>query len=164
MSIRIIFKNPMRCFECSINYFWDKMYQSINLLEISRIQSFFFDLKYLSQNSINFNMLGVFWSRFQNCPWICILSKIWRRYWGFYTAKCHVGHHCTKYSAVRAEAEINQGFVMICIFIGIVTVWNTSFNKLSHNFDCRQQILLYSSMKHAMTSSFHISQCNFDDW
>ena len=35
---------------------------SINLLEISRIISFVFDLKYLSQNSINFNMLGVFWN------------------------------------------------------------------------------------------------------
>ena len=35
---------------------------SINLLEIFRIISFVFDLKYLSQNSINFNMLGVFWN------------------------------------------------------------------------------------------------------
>ena len=34
----------------------------INLLEIFRILSFVFDLKYLSQNSINFNMLGVFWN------------------------------------------------------------------------------------------------------
>ena len=34
----------------------------INLLEIFRIISFVFDLKYLSQNSINFNMLGVFWN------------------------------------------------------------------------------------------------------
>ena len=32
----------------------------INLLEFFRITSFVFDLKYLSQNSINFNMLGVF--------------------------------------------------------------------------------------------------------
>ena len=35
---------------------------SINLLKIFRIISFVFDLKYLSQNSINFNMLGVFWN------------------------------------------------------------------------------------------------------
>ena len=35
---------------------------SINLLEFFRIQSFDFDLKYLSQNSINFNMFGVFWN------------------------------------------------------------------------------------------------------
>ena len=35
---------------------------SINLLEIFRIISFIFNLKYLSQNSINFNMLGVFWN------------------------------------------------------------------------------------------------------
>ena len=35
---------------------------SINLLELFRIMSFVFDLKYLSQNSINFNMLGVFWN------------------------------------------------------------------------------------------------------
>ena len=35
---------------------------SINLLEFFRIISFVFDLKYLSQNSINFNMLGVFWN------------------------------------------------------------------------------------------------------
>ena len=35
---------------------------SINLLEIFRIKSFVFDLKYFSQNSINFNMLGVFWN------------------------------------------------------------------------------------------------------
>ena len=35
---------------------------SINLLEFFRIMSFVFDLKYLSQNSINFNMLGVFWN------------------------------------------------------------------------------------------------------
>ena len=35
---------------------------SINLLELFRIMSFVFDLKYLSQNSINFNILGVFWN------------------------------------------------------------------------------------------------------
>ena len=35
---------------------------SINLLEFFRIMSFVFDLKYLSQNSININMLGVFWN------------------------------------------------------------------------------------------------------
>ena len=35
---------------------------SINLLELFRIMSFVFDLKYLSQNSINLNMLGVFWN------------------------------------------------------------------------------------------------------
>ena len=35
---------------------------SINLLELFRILSFVFDLKYLSQNSINFYMLGVFWN------------------------------------------------------------------------------------------------------
>ena len=33
-------------------------------------------------------------SSFQNCPWICILSKIWRIYLGFYIAKGPVGHHC----------------------------------------------------------------------
>ena len=38
------------------------LYTSFNLLEIVRIISFVFDLKYLSQNSINFNMLGVFWN------------------------------------------------------------------------------------------------------
>ena len=32
------------------------------LLDISRIIQFVFDLKYLSQNSINFNMLRVFWN------------------------------------------------------------------------------------------------------
>ena len=35
---------------------------SVNLLEFIRIMSFVFDLKYLSQNSINFNILGVFWN------------------------------------------------------------------------------------------------------
>ena len=35
---------------------------SINLLKIFKIISFVFDLKYLSQNSINFDMLGVFWN------------------------------------------------------------------------------------------------------
>ena len=35
---------------------------SINLLKVSRIISFVFDFKYLSQNSINLNMLGVFWN------------------------------------------------------------------------------------------------------
>ena len=35
---------------------------SINLLKIFRIISFVFDLKYITQNSINFNMLGVFWN------------------------------------------------------------------------------------------------------
>ena len=35
---------------------------SITSLEIFRIISFVFDLKYLSQNSINFNMLWVFWN------------------------------------------------------------------------------------------------------
>ena len=34
----------------------------INLLEFFRIMSFVFDLKYLSQNLINFNMLGMFWN------------------------------------------------------------------------------------------------------
>ena len=34
----------------------------INLLEFFRIMSFVFDLKYLGQNLINFNMLGVFWN------------------------------------------------------------------------------------------------------
>ena len=53
---------------------------SNNLLEFFRIMPFVFDLKYLSQNSINFNMLGECFgilrmSSFQNCPWICILSK-----------------------------------------------------------------------------------------
>ena len=37
-------------------------YNSINLLNFFRIISFVFDLKYLSQNSINSNMLGVFWN------------------------------------------------------------------------------------------------------
>ena len=35
---------------------------SISFLKIFRIISFVFDLKYLSQNSINLNMLGVFWN------------------------------------------------------------------------------------------------------
>ena len=35
---------------------------SINLLELFRIMSFVFDLNYLSQNSINLNILGVFWN------------------------------------------------------------------------------------------------------
>ena len=35
---------------------------SINLLEFFTIISFVFHLKYLSQNSINFTMLGVFWN------------------------------------------------------------------------------------------------------
>ena len=66
MSIRIIFKKPMRCFKCWINYFWDKMYRLYEIFvyfyKFFRIMSFVFDLKYLSQNSINFNMLGVFWN------------------------------------------------------------------------------------------------------
>ena len=38
------------------------VYFYINLLKFFRIMSFVFDLKYLSQNSININMLGVFWN------------------------------------------------------------------------------------------------------
>ena len=32
MSIRIIFKKPMRCFKCWINYFWDKIYRLHEIL------------------------------------------------------------------------------------------------------------------------------------
>ena len=63
MSIKIVFEKPIRCFGCGINYFWNNMRFSsisIHLLEIFRIISI--DLKYLSQNWINFNMLGVFWN------------------------------------------------------------------------------------------------------
>ena len=54
---------------------------SINLLEFFRIMSFVFDLKYLSQNSINFNMLGVFWNPQDeqtklNISWNCLIHEI----------------------------------------------------------------------------------------
>ena len=87
---------------------------SINLLEIFRIISFVFDLKYLSQNSINFNMLGVFWNPQdkqisklsldlyleQHLKEILILR--------FYTAAGAVCHHCIIFFFISSSRLISN--------------------------------------------------------
>ena len=109
---------------------------SINLLEFFRIMSFVFEIKYLSQNSINFNMFGVFGilrtSSFQNCPWICILNNIWRRYWGFSTAKGPVCQHCI--SAYSNAYDIRSHFHSVLLISATKNIvyghekWRKSFS------------------------------------
>ena len=71
---------------------------SINLLEFSRIISFVFDLKYLSQNSINFNVLEVFWNpqdeQFPKLSLDLNLEQHLKEILRVYTGKGHGGHHC----------------------------------------------------------------------
>ena len=71
---------------------------SINLLEIFRIISFVFDLKYLSQNSINLNMLGVFWNpqdeQFLKLSLDLHFDQYLKEILWVYTAEGQVGHHC----------------------------------------------------------------------
>ena len=72
--------------------------QAMRTISNFRIISFVFDLKYLSQNSINLNMLGVFWN-FQEEQFLKqsldlhfeqYLKEILR----VYTAEGQVGHQC----------------------------------------------------------------------
>ena len=71
---------------------------SINLLKIFRIISFVFDLKYLSQNSINFNMLGVFWNlqdeQISKLSLNLYLEQHLKEILRFFTAAGAVCHHC----------------------------------------------------------------------
>ena len=71
---------------------------SINLLEFFRIISFVFDLKYLSQNSINFNMLGVFWNpqdkQISKLSLDLYLEQHLKEILRFFTAAGAVCHHC----------------------------------------------------------------------
>ena len=71
---------------------------SINLLKIFRIISFVFDLKYLSQNSINFNMLGVFWNpqdeQISKLSLNLYLEQNLKEILRFFTAAGAVCHHC----------------------------------------------------------------------
>ena len=68
------------------------------LLELFRIISIVFDLKYVGQNSNNFNMLGVFWN-----PQDKQISKLSLAFYfephlnytlRFFTAAVAGGHHC----------------------------------------------------------------------
>ena len=72
---------------------------SINLLEFFRIISFVFDLKYISQNSINFNMLGVFWNpqdeQISKLSLDLHLKQHLKEILRFFTAAGAVCHHCT---------------------------------------------------------------------
>ena len=96
MSIRVIFKNPLRCFECWINYFWERQNVKTSWdfhLFLSIYWKFFesYDLSLIINISVTTQSILTCWgcfgilrtSRFQNCPWVCIYSSIWRRYWGF---------------------------------------------------------------------------------
>ena len=69
----------------------------INLLEFFRITSFVFDLKYLSQNSINLNMLGVFWNpqdkQFLKLSLDLHFDQYLKEILWVYTAEGQVGHH-----------------------------------------------------------------------
>ena len=60
--------------------------------------SFVFDLKYLSQNSINFNMLGVFWNpqdeQFLKLSLDLHFEQYLKEILRVYTAEGQVGHHC----------------------------------------------------------------------
>ena len=71
----------------------------INLLEIFRIISFVFDLKYLSQNSINLNMLGVFWNpqdkQISKLSLDLYLEQHLKEILRFFTGAGAGGHHCT---------------------------------------------------------------------
>ena len=71
---------------------------SINLLDFFRIISFVFDLKYLSQNLINLNMLGVFWNpqdeQILKVSLDLRLEQHLRQILRVYTSKGHGGHHC----------------------------------------------------------------------
>ena len=71
---------------------------SINLLEFFRIMSFVFDLKYLSQNLINFNMLGVFWKpqdkQFPKLSLDLHLKQHLKEILRFFTAAGAFCHHC----------------------------------------------------------------------
>ena len=71
---------------------------SINLLKIFRTISFVFDLKYLSQNSINFNMLGVFWNlqdeQISKLSLNLYLEQHLKEISRFFTAAGAVCHHC----------------------------------------------------------------------
>ena len=71
---------------------------SINLLEFFRIISFVFDLIYLSQNSINFNMLGVFWNpqdeQISKLSLDLYLEQHLKEILRFFSAAGAVCHHC----------------------------------------------------------------------
>ena len=71
---------------------------SINLLEFFRIISFIFDLKYLSQNSINFNMLGGFWNpqdeQISKLSLDLYFEQHLKEILRFFTAAGAVCHHC----------------------------------------------------------------------
>ena len=73
---------------------------SINLLEFFRIISFVFDLIYLSQNSINFNMLGVFWNpqdeQISKLSLDLYLEQHLKEILRFFTAAGAVCHHSIK--------------------------------------------------------------------
>ena len=70
----------------------------INLLEFFRIISFVFNLKYFSQNSINFNMLGVFWNpqdeQITKLSLDLYLEQHLNEILRFFTAAGAVCHHC----------------------------------------------------------------------
>ena len=79
----------------------------INLLEFFRIMSFVFDLKYLSQNSINFNMLGVFWNpqdeQISKLSLDLYLEQHLKEILRFFTAAGAVCHHCISTGKRRAD-------------------------------------------------------------
>ena len=71
---------------------------SINLLKIFRFISFVFDIIYFSQNSINFNMLGVSWNpqdkQISKLSLDLYLEQHLKKILRFFTAAGAVCHHC----------------------------------------------------------------------
>ena len=82
---------------------------SINLLEFFRIISFVFDLKYLSQNSINFNMLGVFWNpqdeQISKLSLDLYLEQHLKDILRFFTVAGAVCHHCIMFYHLKSNAK-----------------------------------------------------------
>ena len=97
---------------------------SINLLKIFRIISFVFDLKYLSQNSINFNMLGVFWNpqdeQFPKLSLDLYLEQHLKEILRFFTATGAVCHHCMpSLSRIICWQLWCNAFKLLCLAQGL---------------------------------------------
>ena len=115
---------------------------SINLLKIFRIISFVFDLKYLSQNSINFNMLGVFWNpqdeQISKLSLDLYLEQHLKEILMFFPAAGAVCHHCTFFFAslvyYQFFAVYRMNKMVIVIDASLVTFQFNSWKQFQHQF------------------------------
>ena len=82
---------------------------------------FVFDLKYLSQNSINFNMLGVFWNpqdeQISKLSLDLYLEQHLKEILRFFTAAGAVCHHCM----------IGKEKITRVVIFGLDIVWEFKF-------------------------------------